>query len=171
MDWKREGVQIGFDGLVTVGCRKHTRLRGMALYLPVVLRTIFLEMQPPRVEITYDGKTIRQATLMTVIANGRREGGSFLVAPDAKTDDGLLDLIVAETMPRLQMLAMVPRFMRGTHLADKRVTAHKAMHIVVTSEDPLYLHVDGEIVCDQAHHVETRVFPSSLRIIAPKPGG
>ena len=161
---------IGFDGLVTMECRKHKRLRGMALYVPVVLKTVFLDMCPPRVEITYDGKTIRQTTLMTVIANGRREGSSFLVAPEAKNDDGLLDLIVAETMPKLHMLGMIPRFMKGTHLTSKRVMARTAKHVVVSSQDSLYLHADGEILCDEAHRVEARVIPGCLRLIAPQDG-
>ena len=161
---------IGFDGLVTIECRKHKRLRGMALYLPVVLKTVFLDMNPPRVEITYDGKTIRQTTLMTVIANGRREGASFMVAPEAKNDDGWLDLIMVETMPKLQMLAIIPRFMNGTHLSDRRLRAEKAKHIVIESQDPLYLHADGEILCDYAHRVEAKVIPGCLRIIAPGRG-
>ena len=160
-------VGIGFDALVTRECLKHKRLRGMALYLPVVLKTIFLDIHPPRSEMTFDGTTIRETILMVVISNGPREGGSFLVAPDAKTDDGMLDLIVAETMPKLHMLGIVPKFMQGTHLSDRRVTARKVRHVVVSSQDPLYLHADGEILCDVAHHVEARVIPACLRTIAP----
>lgn len=92
------------------------------------------------------------------------------MAPDAKTDDGMLDLVIAETMPKLQMLAMVPRFMQGTHLKDRRVTSRKVEHVIVASEDPLYLHADGEILCDEAHRVEARVIPACLRTIA-RPSG
>lgn len=161
-------VGIGFDGLVTIECRKHKHVRGMALYLPVVLKTVFLDMCPPRVDITYDGQTIHQTTLMTVISNGPREGGSFLVAPDASYDDGLFDLLCVETMPKLQMLGIIPRFMKGTHLDDKRVTLKKCRHVLVTSPDPLYLHADGEIICSEAHRVEARMIPGCLRIISPQ---
>ena len=160
-------VGIGFDGLVTMEARKFKRLRGMALYLVVVLKTIFLTMRPPRVEIELDGEVIRQKILMTVIANGPREGGSFLVAPGARHDDGLLDLTIADTMPRLQMLAMVPKFMKGTHIHDRRVATKRTRHVVVSSEDPLYVHVDGEVLCEDAHRVGVTLIPSCLRIIAP----
>lgn len=160
-------VGIGFDGLVTMEARKFKRLRGMALYLPVVLKTIFLTMHPPRVEIEFDGQVIRQRILMAVIANGPREGSSFLVAPDARHDDGLLDLIIAGTMSKLQMLAIVPKFMKGTHIHDRRVATKRVKHVIVSSEDPLYIHVDGEILCEEAHRVEATLIPSCLRIIAP----
>jgi diacylglycerol kinase (ATP) len=163
-------VGVGFDGLVTMETRKAKHLRGMALYLPVVLKTIFLSMRPPRAEITFDGQTIRKTTLMTVIANGPREGGGFLVAPDAKCDDGLFDLMIADTMPKLGMLAMIPRFMKGTHVGHPLVSIQHVKDVSVRSEDPLYVHVDGEILCDEAHEVEIKMIPGCLRMIAPQMG-
>ncbi len=161
---------IGFDALVTMECRKARHLRGMALYLPVVLKTIFLSMHPPRTEIIHDGETLRKTTLMVCVANGPREGGGFLVAPNARCDDGLFDLLIAETMSKLGMLGMVPRFMKGTHLGHRRVELKHSKQVVISSEDPLYIHVDGEILCEEAHHIEARLIPSSLRIIAPQGG-
>ncbi len=161
---------IGFDGLVTRGCLNYKRLRGMALYLPVVLKTVFVDMEAPEVEITYDGHTIRQKTIMTVICNGPREGAAFRVAPDARTDDGLLDLVVTDDVSRLKVLTMVPRFMKGTHLSDESTESHKVKHVIVASEDPLYLHMDGEIVCDVAHRIEARVIPRCLEMITSEDG-
>ena len=160
-------VGIGFDGLVVLETRRHKRLRGMALYLPVVLKTVFVTMHPPRVRIEYDGQIIEQTALMVVVCNGRREGGSFLVAPEASSNDGLFDLVVVETMSKLQMLAFIPRFMAGTHIADRRVQVKRAREIAVTSEDPLAYHVDGEILSLDAHRIEARMLPGRLRMIAP----
>lgn len=156
---------IGFDGLVNRGCLEYKRLRGLALYLPVVLKTVFVDMQASEVEITYDGNTIRRKVLMTVICNGPREGAAFRVAPDARTDDGLLDIIIAGDMSRLKILSMIPRFMKGTHLSDESIESYRARHVIVASEGPLYLHMDGEIVCDFAHRVEARVIPGCLEVI------
>jgi len=161
---------IGFDALVTMECRKAKYLRGLALYLPVVLKTIFLSMHPSRTEIIHDGETQRKTTLMICVANGPREGGGFFVAPHARCDDGHFDLLIAEKMPKLGMLAMVPRFMKGTHLSHRLVEVKHSRHVVIRSEDPLYVHVDGEILCDEAHYIEAQLIPSSLRIIAPRNG-
>jgi len=46
------------------------------------------------------------------ICNGRREGGGFFVAPQAENDDGLLDACLADNLPRLQILGMLPHLIR-----------------------------------------------------------
>jgi len=139
----------------------------MALYVPVVLRTIFVDMVPPRVHIDIDGQVFEQTTLMTVICNGPREGGAFMVSPQAKADDGLFDVAMVETMRRLKMLAMVPKFLTGAHVNDPRCRIVRGTKIVVTSDDPLYLHADGELLTDIAHRVQAEMVPARLRIIAP----
>ncbi len=159
-------VGVGFDGLVSMETRKYRKLRGMALYIPVVLKTIFLTLRPVRATITLDERTIETSHLMVVIANGPREGGSFLVAPNARCNDGLLDVVMVERMSRLRMLSMVPRFMKGTHLGDPRISEAKARHIVIRSEDPLYIHVDGEILSEEAHEIELQMYPGALRVIS-----
>ena len=165
-------VGIGFDGLVCMETYKHRNLRGMALYLPVVLKTIFLTLRPVRATITLDGRTLEPSNLMmVVVANGPREGGSFLVAPNALCNDGLFDVILVEQMSRLRMLSMVPRFMKGSHLSDRHISETRASHMIIRSEDPLYVHVDGEVFTDEAHEIELVTFPAALRVISPLGNG
>ncbi len=158
-------VGIGFDGLVVKETRRIKRLRGIALYLPAVLKTIFVTMQVPRIELTVDGSLRELDAIMLVACNGPREGGTFHLAPDARYDDGLLNLVIAEKVSRLEMLAMVPRFIRGTHLSHRAVSTLTARVIEMRSDDPLHVHVDGEILSDIAHHVRIEVIPDSLRMI------
>lgn len=159
-------VGIGFDGMVTMETHKMKHLRGMALYLPAVLKTIFLTLTTPHIELTIDGQQSELEALMLVVCNGPREGGAFHLAPAALFDDGELDIVIAKRVPRLEMLAVVPRFMRGTHLQHRAVSTRKGRHVDVRSDEPLYLHVDGEILVDHAHHVEIQVVPSALRMLA-----
>ncbi|MCD6518362.1 MAG: hypothetical protein J7M05_00355, partial [Anaerolineae bacterium] len=158
-------VGIGFDGLVVKETRRYKRLRGMALYLPVVLRTIFLTLEPVRARIVLDGREFWEELLMIIVSNGPREGRTFLVAPNARCDDGQFDLITVGDMPRLEMLAMVPRFIKGSHLSHRLVNERRGRHIIIESEDPLHVHVDGEILCEEAHRIEVKVLPSSLVMV------
>jgi len=160
-------VGIGFDALVAKEALCHPRLRGLALYLPAVLKTIALTLRAARLTITVDDQeVIETKALLAVVANGPREGGGFLVAPQARTDDGWLDLTLAGEMSRLQMLALVPRFLRGTHVGSPHIVTRRARRIVITSDDPLYVHVDGEILCDHAHELSLRLLPGRLRLKA-----
>ncbi len=161
-------VGIGFDGWVTVEARKFRYVRGMALYIPVVLKTILATMQPVRAAITVDGQTVEQTIVMIVACNGPREGGSFKISPEAQFDDGLMDLCVVEWMPRLALLGTVPRFMDGSHVRDARVRIWRGREMTIASEDPMMMHVDGELLPNPlVHRVEIRIVPQVLRLIAP----
>lgn len=163
-------VGVGFDALVARATRNVRHLRGAALYVPVVLKTTFVTMHSPWVRIAYDDHVVETRALMTVVANGPREGGTFLVAPQAKTDDGWLDLIIADDVPRLEVLSMIPHFLKGTHLSQDCVRSALAKRVRITSEDPLYVHVDGEIICDVAHEIEVEIIPAALRMVSSKNG-
>lgn len=155
---------IGFDATVTVEALKVKWLRGMALYLPVVLKTIFLSLKIPRVTIEYDGQEMALPALMVVVGNGAREGGGFFVTPDAQPDDGIFDLCIAKEISRPAMLGLVPQFMKGTHVDHDAVTMGQARHIVLSSPDDLVAHVDGEVLCTSGHRIECEILPSRLRV-------
>lgn len=158
---------IGFDGLVTKEARRMKRLRGMALYIPAVLRTVFVTLQVMRVRITLDDQVSQMKTLMMTVSNGPREGRTFLVAPHARCDDGLLDLIITDHVSRLTMLRLIPRFMNGSHLTHPAITEYRGKHILIESEDPMPLHLDGEIPCEFAHRIEISIVPGCLRMVGP----
>ncbi|NLT74576.1 MAG: diacylglycerol kinase family lipid kinase [Chloroflexi bacterium] len=159
-------VGVGFDALVVLETRKMTRVRGMAMYLPAVLKTIFVTMTSPAVRTTIDGCVEELRPLMFVACNGPREGGAFHLAPDARYDDGLLDLVIARQVTRLEMLALVPRFLQGTHLSHRAVSTLQARTATLVSDEPLYVHVDGEILADHAHEIEIEIVPRALRMIS-----
>ena len=183
-------VGIGFDGVVTLEGKKFKYLRGMALYLPVVLKTVFVSLKPPRAVIEYEEaptptlprleprgrgqeggpgqghmRRLEKTILMATICNGPREGGGFYVAPEARNDDGLLDLLLADTLPRLQILGLIPHFMKGTHVDKPSVTMLRSRRIVITSPDPLIAHADGEMLCTDGHRIECEVAAKRVRVI------
>jgi YegS/Rv2252/BmrU family lipid kinase len=157
-------VNIGFGGVVTRESRKVKYLRGIALYLPVVLKTVFLYYKAPQVTIEYDDQQLSMPAVMVCVANGSREGGGFHVAPDAQPDDGLFDLCVAHEMSRLAMLAIIPSFMSGTHVGHKNITMARAKRVAISSSEDLIAHIDGEMLCTKAHRIEFEILPNRLRV-------
>ena len=156
---------IGFDGVVTFVAMGVKYLTGMALYLPVVLKTVFVEMKPPRVEIEYDDTLLKQTSLMITVCLGQREGGGFIIAPEASTDDGLFDVCVVENMSKLQVLGMIPHMMKGTHVDKEQVTMFRTDKLTVTSEDDLIAHMDGEILCSEERRLEFHILPRHLKVL------
>jgi len=100
------------------------------------------------------------------VMNGRCFGGSFHVCPDARADDGLLDLLLVEAIGRASILALVPKIMRGTHAGDRRLRLARARRVVIESQEPLLVEADGEIVFEDARRLEIEVLPGMLRVLA-----
>ena len=156
-------VNVGFGGRVTWEARKVKWVRGMALYLPVVLKTIFLS-RTPQITVEYDDETLQGPLAMVCIANGPREGGGFFCTPDAKPDDGLFDLCIVREIGKLAMLGLVPHFMNGSHVDHERVTMTQAKRIVISSSDNLIAHADGEMLCTEARRLIFEILPQRLRV-------
>jgi diacylglycerol kinase (ATP) len=167
-EWRyyANALGIGFDAYVTLEMLKVRRLRGIPAYLLVVLKTLILHHQAPPLTITCDDWALEQASLMVVVANGPREGGGFFVAPDAKPDDGLLDLCIAAKVSRPTMLGLIPHFMRGTHVNRKPITMARATRVVISSEEKLPVHMDGEIFSTEARRIECEILPQRLNVWA-----
>jgi diacylglycerol kinase (ATP) len=155
----------GFDAATTVESYKLRYLRGSLVFLVAVFRTIFLYYKAPLVTVRYDDQELALPLLMVSVANGRRTGGMFMIAPQAAQDDGLLDLSLARQVSQLGILRLLPYFIRGTHATQPTVTVDRTAHIVVASEQGLPVHVDGEIMRTDAHRLEVSALPRRLRVV------
>lgn len=159
------GVGIGFDAMVNIVSRKHRRLRGLPLYLTAALETTFMYYRSPLVRLETDGDERCGRMLMIAVCNGRRIGGGFMVAPSAEIDDSWFDVCLAREVSRPQILALIPHVIRGTHVNKPPVTMLRARKVVVTSEDDLPSHVDGEIFTTDAHRLEMEILPAHLQVV------
>jgi diacylglycerol kinase (ATP) len=159
-------VGIGYDADVLLETRKMKRLRGFLMYLWAVFRVLATDSKwPYPMRVTVDGKTLpHQAVTLITVANGPRAGGGFYLTPDAKPDDGLLDVCVADQLGRLGILQLLPHAMRGTHVDKKPVTMLQGEHVVIEAGRGLPGHVDGEVLCIQGRRIEFRILPGRLRV-------
>jgi YegS/Rv2252/BmrU family lipid kinase len=155
------GVGVGFDAAVAVRTRQIRFLSGTALYLLAALQTLG-KYDSPFYDVAFDGKRRRSRNLLMAIGNGVCAGGGFYLTPDARVDDGLLDLCVIERASVARILLLMPSAMRGKHGPAKEVNFYKAKEITISSETPFYVHADGEIVGRQVRSVELGIVPSSL---------
>ena len=166
------GVGIGFDAVVGFEAAKLKRLRGFAGYLVAALRTIFLYYRAPLTRIEFGDRTIDQRSLMVSIMNGRRLGGGFMMAPEAKIDDGRLDLCIASQVSRLGILALIPRFMRGTQASRPSIATGRTDRVTVTALDGvLPAHADGETLCTEGKQLTVEALPHQIEVLCRRPEG
>jgi YegS/Rv2252/BmrU family lipid kinase len=157
-------VGVGFDGAVVIETLKMKRLRGLPLYLLAVLKTIFLNFEPPLMTISYNGQQMELPATLVSVANGPREGGGFVIAPNARPDDGLLDLCIAREVSRLTMLRLLPHFLRGTHTDLDPITMDQTEAVTISSPDGLVAHIDGEVLCTDAPQIRCEILPDVLEV-------
>jgi diacylglycerol kinase (ATP) len=159
---------IGFGAIVTIRSHQMPLLRGFLMYLASVLQTIILDHNPIKMQIEADDKTWEDRIIYLVICNGPREGGGFLIAPEAKIDDGFLDYAMITDVSRLMMFRIVPEVMKGTHGRFKQVTLDKCKKFTLTADRPLYIHTDGEIFSGPGtdiRQVSFEILPNALKVV------
>jgi len=160
------GVGIGFDAVVGFEAMKMKRLRGFLSYLVAALKTIFLYYQAPRVHIQLESGTMELDALMVSIMNGRRMGGSFMMAPDSDNTDGMFDLCIAKQVSKPGILMLIPRFMAGSQGSHRAVLFTRANELVVKAvRGSLPVHADGETVCEEGQQVLIRNLPAQLEVV------
>ena len=159
---------IGFGAIVTIRSHRLPILRGFLMYLTAVLQTIILDQNPMHMKIETDDGSWEEDVIYLVLCNGPREGGGFLIHPDAKINDGILHYAMITNVSRLMMFRIVPEVMKGTHGRFKQVKMGTCKKFSLTSDRPLYIHADGEIFTGPGtdlRKVSIEILPSALKVV------
>ena len=114
--------------------------------------------------ISVDGVSADHHVTFVAIANTAYFGGGMKIAPGARFDDGLLDVVVIGATPRRDLLRLLPAARAGRHVRDGRVTITRGSEVCVTSHEPAAARADGEPVGRAP--IKVAVDPASLLVAA-----
>jgi diacylglycerol kinase (ATP) len=162
-------VGIGFEAQVNMESRKITRLRGFMIYLMAVFKAL-RSFDYPELKIEWqDGNgaldQLAQRSLMVSIGNSRRTGGGFYVTPDALMDDGALDMVLVPALKTYQILLLLPRVMIGAHRNHPLLRFTRFASASVASDRAIPVHVDGELLTEDARTLSITLEPKRLEVI------
>jgi diacylglycerol kinase family enzyme len=76
-----------------------------------------------------------------------------------------MDICIVDAIPRLKILQLLPKAMKGTHRGEPEVELARFSRLIVESEEPLPVHADGEILWNDLHRVEVQVLPGRLEVV------
>lgn len=161
-------IGIGFDSIVTIRSHKLPIVKGFLMYLTAVIQTIILNHHPMQMKVETDAETWEEKVIMLTLCNGPREGGGFMIAPEAKNNDGTLEYVAVTNVSRTTMFRLVPEFMSGTHLRFKQIRAGSFKRLTLSSDLPMYIHADGEIFTNFGSNLKKASFeiiPQALRVV------
>lgn len=132
-------------------------------YLPAAVRAAFSYL-PRRFDVALDREEARciGPLLSLIVAGGRYFGSGIRVAPMARPDDGLLEVITLGDFSRFEILRKIPKFVAGKYFDEPKVHHYSARELAAVSGDPVSLVLDGEIAGELP--VTIRVAPHALKI-------
>jgi diacylglycerol kinase (ATP) len=168
LEYFNNTIGMGFDSLVNMHTRKITAIHGFLMYFVALMMTIFRNFDSIDLHVETDQETWDLRSLMLALGNGPREGGGFVITPDAKLDDGLLNYVTIKKISRLMMLRLVPEVMKGTHGRFKQVRMGTCRRMIVTSQQRLYVHCDGEIYAGfgtDIRKLTIQILPNSIQYL------
>lgn len=167
-------INIGFDCNVvikTAEMKKKPLVSGSGAYLLSVLETL-IKKKGANLKVTVDGTVVHNGpNLLCAIANGSYCGGGVYSSPQAKTDDGYMDVNVILNMSRTKFIKLFPSYKKGTHFEvegiEKMVHAFPAKETKIESLcGPMGLCCDGEI--ETVEEVSFKIIDKCLDFIVPK---
>ena len=162
-------IGIGFDAVVGFEAAKIRWASGLPVYLMAVLKTVFLYFNAPKMEITLDGESFAQRSLMASIMNGRRLGGGFMTAPEGDPGDGWFDLCIVSEATRMRLFQLIPLFLKGTQATQPEIKMKRAKTVKVQAlEGTLPVHADGETLCYEGKALELELIPGALDFVTLK---
>ena len=155
---------VGFDGLVS-NMMKGSHWRG---FMPYFLKSVEagLKYTPRECQIELDDKTLNLKCFAISIANGPMYGYNFQIAPDARLDDGLFEVVILKDAPFWQYFAAVPSMLNSKIYDAEFVEHYAARRVSITAEGKNYVHLDGEgMIVEGALEFEMK--PAALQILVP----
>ena len=156
-------VGMGFVAEIATAAVPLKRLGSAAYTAAVLLKLPWLKSQTLTLEI--DGETIVHQGVFVEVANSTYTGTTFLMAPKAKLDDGLLDVVLLKEISRINLLRLFRTVFDGSHIHHPAVEYFQARSIKVTEQFPGRLIPDGEILAGSP--VQFDCLPGAIGFLWP----
>jgi len=135
-------------------------LRALAAWKPAHFE---LELDPP------GGERHSFSAFSVGACNSRTYGGGMRAAPDAMLDDGLLDIVLCESIGKPAFLTRIlPKVFSGAHVREPSVHVFRARELALTADRPFTMYADGDPIGELP--VRVRALPGAVTILTPAHG-
>lgn len=155
-------VYAGVDALANRHANHSRLLRGAASYYMGGLRAV-ATWRPAAYRVTVDGEEHTHRGYTVVAANSAYYGSGRVIAPGARLDDGLLDVVMIRHAPRRLFFTLMNELKTGAHVHRPEVRTLRAGEIRIEADRPVPFGTDGEV--DAVLPVTARVLPGALSVL------
>ena len=157
---------VGMSGAVAQRANAMSKaLGGKATFFYALVR-VFLAWENTEVTVEVDGEIRRARMHDVVVANGQWHGGGMWLAPEARPDDALFDVLLIGDITKPDFARSALKIYRGTHLSHPKVDLVRGRSVAVDGADRLPIELDGEQVGTTPARFD--VVPGALRLRVPR---
>ncbi|WNB84276.1 diacylglycerol kinase family protein [Cellulomonas sp. ATA003] len=166
--WYAGVLSCGLDAAVSARAHSMRHPRGPARYVRALAAELG-RFAPYGYRLTLDDDVWESPGTLVAVANTPRFGGGIRIAPDARVDDGLLDVVVAGPVTRRGVAALLPGAYAGRHVSHPAVRVLRTRRVLVEAAPdlggpPPTAYADGEPLGALPLAVELR--PGALAVLA-----
>lgn len=122
----------------------------------------FLKYQPRNIEVIINDQKINKSYTTVVLANGRYYGGKYKIGTNSSLTDGLLDIYLVDSLPKLKMAKLILGMEKGLHEKSNNVTKISTDSLTVKFNDKFKCNIDGEILEDNVFKVN--ILPNNIKL-------
>ena len=165
--WCVNTLGIGLDGLANHYSKSFHRLKGFIIYILGALKASVM-FRGARFSISSgsEKKDLSGEYLMITVCNGKWEGGTFYIAPDADLFDGNAELVTVARISVIKVLLYMACFKNGPASWMKALETRKISSLHIRSDIPVAVHADGEQLGTAIHNLSLTVEVGILPVIA-----
>jgi YegS/Rv2252/BmrU family lipid kinase len=157
-------LSAGLDSDANRLANETTLPLGTAVYAYAALRAL-AAWKPARWTVTVDGQTREFDGYSVAVSNSGVYGSGMFLVPDADLEDGLLDVVLSEDIPKRRFLANLPKVFKGTHTEEPGLHLLRGRSVSFTADRPFTAYADGDPIAELPATID--VVPGTLRVLAP----
>ena len=158
---------IGFDAEIG-HLFADSEKRGFFTYIKITLSEV-LTFSPRVYKLAFDGQTKDVEALLISFANSNQWGNDVKIAPQAKLDDGLIDICILKKFPLILSPLIGLRLLFGTITKSRYYESFSVSKLTISEDSPcVKFHLDGEPMIAEGNVLDIEVVPKSLSVIVPK---
>lgn len=157
-------LSVGFAADVAVLRHRSFKEHGELGYLAAVFLTLLrLKRRPFPLRIEGQSEIDNRRCLFLSFNNSKFTGGKMMIAPNAETNDGLIEYVRWGPIGRLGLIWNLPGLYTGSHIKHPLAERHGTRTIEFALEEPVDVMVDGEVMSIQCETLD--VLPSAVDVV------
>jgi len=160
-------ASCGFDSDANRIANETKAIGGPLVYAYAAIKALW-QWRPAEFTVTVDGEATSVRGYSVAVANSQAYGGGMIVAPQARLDDGLLDVVITGDVPKRRFLTGLPQVFKGTHIEREDVMTLRGRIVDVDAGRPFDVYADGDVLTDLPMRVG--LLDGALELIAPPAG-